>query len=363
MILKINLQLFGETAGGEKTEKATPKRKRDARKKGQVLQSKEISSALTLLFVFFGLRVLGSYMVDTILKYSEKVYLLLESDMDFYNIPGMINFATELILNIVIVIAPIMAIAAISGMIISYAQVGSLFTVETLQFKFDKISPLGGFKRIFSSKTIAELAKSLLKIFIILGTAYLFINGQTERILNTMNQSIVEISSFMAITAINLAITIALVLLVLGILDYIYQTYDYEKSLKMTKKEIKEEYKQTEGNPEIKSAIKQKQRQISMRRMLQEVPEADVVITNPTHYSVAVKYDADISDAPLVIAKGVDFMAQRIKDVARENNVEIVENKELARVIYDTVNIGDPIPSEMYQAVAEILAYVYSLRE
>ena len=170
------------------------------------------------------------------------------------------------------------------------------------------------------------------------------------------------IGIYICSTAINLAIRICVVLVILGIFDYGYQWWQYEKDLKMSKQEVKEEYKQTEGNPEIKSRIKQKQRQMSMRRMMQEVPKADVIITNPTHYAIAIKYDAKVSDAPVVIAKGQDYLALRIKEVAKENKVEIIENKPLAKTLYDTVDIGKSIPPELYQAVAEIIAFVYNLK-
>jgi flagellar biosynthetic protein FlhB len=206
------------------------------------------------------------------------------------------------------------------------------------------------------------LIKSIIKIIIVSFVAYSYLSSQVTEVLNLMDEDLLDISVFIGTAAFSVAIRICIALIILGALDYIYQRYDYEKSLRMTKQEIKDEYKQIEGNPEIKSKIKQKQRQISMRRMMQDVSKADVVITNPTHFAVALKYDAEKGSAPIVTAKGQDYIALRIKQIARENKVEIVENKQLARTIYSTVDIGEAIPAELYQAVAEILAFVYSLK-
>jgi flagellar biosynthetic protein FlhB len=191
----------------------------------------------------------------------------------------------------------------------------------------------------------------------------MYLEGQAVNVLNTLDMDVFATAVYIGTTSVNVGIRMCIVLLIMGIMDYGYQWWEYEKNLKMSKQEVKEEYKQMEGNPEIKSKIKQKQRQISMRRMLQDVPKADVVITNPTHFAIAVKYDPEISDAPVVLAKGQDYIALRIKEMAKENKVEIVENKPLARALYETVEIGGRIPPELYQAVAEVLAFVYGLKD
>lgn len=362
MIERLNLQLFAQSGAGEKTEKATPKKREDARKKGQVLQSREISSAMVLMFVFVTLRVFGAEMYNQIVAYTRVVFTEYPRMENFY-MPDML---TRIFIDSVTVVlkaaAPVLLVALLAGFIASYAQVGFLFTLETLSVKFSRINPISGFKRIFSAHGAAEMAKSILKILIIGYVAYAYINSQTSNILRMMDMDVLSIAGFIGLTALNVAIRICVVLIILGVFDYGFQWWEYEKNLKMTKQEVKEEYKQTEGNPEIKSRIKQKQRQMSMRRMMQEVPKADVVITNPTHYACAIKYDAGVSSAPMVVAKGQDYVAIRIKEAARENKVEIVENKALARAIYDTVDIGEAIPHELYQAVAEVLAFVYSLK-
>lgn len=364
MIIKINLQLFAQGGGGgDKTEKATPKKRQDARKKGQVLQSREISSALVLMLVFVTLRIFGGYIYSELVQFTKRVMVVYPRDYNFYMPDVLIKIFIDAVTVFFKVTAPILAVALIGGLIAGYAQIGFLFTMETLKFKFSRINPVSGFKRIFSARGLVELAKSILKITIIGYVSYQYLNSQKENVIKLMDMDVIGIGAFIGLTSLNVAIRICFVLIILSLFDYAYQWWEYEKNLKMTKQEVKEEYKQTEGNPEIKSKIKQKQRQMSMRRMMQEVPKADVIITNPTHYACAIKYDASVSDAPMLLAKGQDYIAQRIKEIAKESKVEIVENKVLARTIYDTVDIGKAIPPDLYQAVAEILAFVYSLKE
>jgi flagellar biosynthetic protein FlhB len=363
MIERINLQLFaGGGGGGDKTEKATPKKRQDARKKGQVFQSRETTTAMVLMFVFVTLRIYGSTIYAEIANYTRKVLTEYPKIDNLYMPDILLRVFIDSIMVFLKATAPILAVALITGLVINYAQVGFLFTLETLKPKFNRINPFSGFKRLFSMRGAVELVKSVLKITIIGYVAYSYLKSQATTIVSLMDMDILNIASFIALTSLNIAIRICMILLILGIFDFAYQWWDYEKNMKMSKQEVKEEYKQTEGNPEIKSKIRQKQRQISMRRMMQEVPKADVVITNPTHFACALKYDAAVSPAPLLIAKGQDYLALRIKETARENKVEIVENRPLARSIYETVEIGQAIPPELYQAVAEVLAFVYNLK-
>jgi flagellar biosynthetic protein FlhB len=227
----------------------------------------------------------------------------------------------------------------------------------------NKLNPLEGFKRLFSKTAFVELVKSIFKIGIIGYVIYDYLKGNIEVVPELLNMNIESSAVFIGNTIINIGIRAAAVLLILSIFDYAYQIWDYEKSIRMSKQEIRDEYKEIEGNPQIKSKIKEKQRQLALRRMMAEVPNADVIITNPTHFAVAVRYDANASDAPQVIAKGKDLIAQKIKETAKENKVPIVENKPLAQALYKSVEIGENIPSELYKAVAEVLAYVYSLRD
>ncbi len=363
MIYRINLQLFAQGAGGQdKTEKATPKKRREARKKGQVLQSREISSAMVLLFVFIALRVYGKSIYTLIADYMKKVLTEYPQIEDLYTPDILSRVFVDGITVFGKTVGPVLLVAMLTGLIVSYVQVGFLFTTETLKPQFSRINPLSGIKRMFSLRSVVELVKSILKVTAIGYMAYTYLNGKVQTVLSLMDMDLLQVASFIGITTLDLAIRICILLMIIGILDFTYQWWDYEKNLKMTKQEIKEEAKQTEGNPQVKAKIRQKQRQLSMRRMMQEVPKADVIITNPTHFACALKYDAEKSPAPVLLAKGQDYIALRIKEVARENKVEIVENRQLARTIYDTVEIGQTIPSELYQAVAEVLAFVYSLK-
>jgi flagellar biosynthetic protein FlhB len=363
MIYRINLQLFAAGAGGgDKTEKATPKKRKDARKKGQVFQSREISTAMVLMFVFVTLRIYGSTIYAEITAYMKKVLTEYPKMDDFYMPDILLRAFIDSVIVFFKITGPLLAVALIAWLVASYAQVGVLFTLEPLKPKFDRINPISGFKRMFSLRGLVELAKSVLKVSIIGYVSYAYINSQAVTIMSLMDMDIMSIAAFIGTTSLNIAIRICVVLILLGAFDFVYQWYDYEKNLRMTKQEVKEEYKQTEGNPEIKSKIRQTQRQMSMRRMMQEVPRADVVITNPTHFACALKYDAKVSPAPTLVAKGQDYLAMRIRETAKENKVEIVENKPLARSIYETVEIGQAIPPELYQAVAEVLAFVYNLK-
>jgi len=359
-LVTVNLQLFADS--GEKTEKPTPKKRRKAREEGQVLQSKEMTSAIVLLSIFLTLKIAGSFMYEQLYLNFKIAYTDLAQVPDLYTLQGIRKMFIETVLQFLKIVAPVFAIAFLASLATSYAQVGFLFTTKTLAFKFNRINPINGFKRLFSLRSVMELFKSILKIAIVGYIAYSYFSGEAVNMLKTMDMDVISIAVYICSTAINIAIRMCIALLILGVLDYGYQWWEYEKSLKMTKQEVKQEYKESEGNPEIKGKIKQKQRQIALRRMLQDVPKADVVITNPTHFAVAIKYDPKVADAPLVIAKGQDYMALRIKEIAKENKVEIVENKQLARTLYSTVEIGEKIPPELFQAVAEVLAFVYSLK-
>jgi len=362
MILKIDLQFFAGGPAEGKTEKATPKRRKEVREKGQVLQSREITTALVLMSVFVAVRVFGKNIYSLLSEYIKTVLTEYPKIEDLYMPDVIVRVFIDGVIVFVKAVGPVLAIAVLTSLIVGYAQVGFIFTLETLKPKFGKINPINGFKRLFSLSGAVELIKSILKVGIIGYISYSYLNGKASAILGLMNMDLLKIASFIAVTSLDLAIRICVALIIMGAFDYMYQWWEYEKGLMMSKQEVKEEYKQMEGNPEIKSKIRQKQRQISMRRMMQEIPKADVVITNPTHYACALKYDADESPAPVLVAKGQDYIAARIKEIARENRVEIVENKQLARTIFDTVEVGEAIPPELYQAVAEVLAFVYSLK-
>lgn len=361
LYLRIPLQFFADS--DEKTEEPTAKRKREARQKGQVPKSTELNSAIVLLFAFVCLKNFGinlySGMID-IITLTFEVYMYKE---DLFTINGVFGLATDLAILFFTAMLPIFAVILLAGVISNLMQSGLLFTTESIKPKFSNISPLKGIKQMFSLKQVAEFfLKTLVKVAIVGIVAYTTISENVRALLNTMNLSPTATGEYIMTTIIDLGIKMSMCLLIFAFVDWIVQMRKHKKDLRMTKQEVKEEYKQTEGNPQIKGKIKQKQRQISMSRMMKQIPKADVVITNPTHFAVAIKYDPADNEAPVVLAKGQDYLALRIKEIAKENKVQIVENKALARALYASVDIGEAIPEELYQAVAEVLAYVYSMR-
>ena len=352
----LDLQLFA----GEKTEEATPKKLEEARKKGQVARSTEINSVVALLAVFIGLKVFGPY-INQEAKLFMRTWLLNLSMQDMTS-----AFAYELFLRCALVFAklmfPVMLIALLAGLISNYLQVGFLFSTEALNVNFGALNPITGFQRIFSKKALADLIKSLIKIGIVGYVVYNYILDQMAVFPNLMRIDNVQILPSIGSMTFGLIMKVGMVLGVMAVLDLIYQRWQYGQNLKMSKQEIKDEYKQIEGDPKIKAKIKERQRMMAMRRMMQEVPKADVIITNPTHFAIALKYDLKAMAAPVLVAKGQDLIAKRIKEIAKEHNVSIVENKPLAQTLFKSTEVGEAIPTELYQAVAEILAYVYRLK-
>ena len=258
---------------------------------------------------------------------------------------------------------PFMAFGFVVTLLVSIVQVGWKVSTKPMKPELSKLNPLNGFKRIFSKDSLFELVKSILKIVIIIYIAYTSIKDNANDLFALYDLGLNQAVALVGTLIINTGIKISIVYLVIGLADFIYQKHRFNEDMKMTKQELKDEYKNTEGNPEIKGRQRQRMREASQRRMMQDVPKADVVITNPTHLAVAIKYDAEVSRAPIVIAKGEDYLAQKIREKAKENHIEIVENKPLARMLYANVDIGAEIPPELYQAVAEILAMVYNMRQ
>ena len=360
-LIPLKLDFFAESSG-EKTEKATPKKKEKAREEGQVAKSQELGTALLFITVFFGLRFLSGYMYNTLAATFRYGFAIMPEMHDFFpmdNIGAYINF---LFMQVLIIVAPLFALTMLVGVISNLAQVGWHPTTKPLMPKFTKLNPLSGFKRIFSFRALMELGKSLAKFAIISLAIYNTLSKEAGTIYAVLNMNVFEAVAYVGDLAISMGINVGAWYLVIAIIDIAYTRFKHTKELRMTKQEVKEEYKQAEGNPQIKGQIRQRMREAAMRRMMQDVPNADVIITNPTHYAVALQYDRSSGQAPKVVAKGADHMAQRIKEKARESDVAIVENKPLARTLYATVDIGREIPQELYQSVAEILAYVYKLK-
>ena len=367
-MLYYDLQFFAqEGPGGEKTEQATSKKLDDARKKGQVAKSQEVWNALSLLELFLVLRFIGLYAGQVFFENFRWVYGLIP---EFTKVPegrivvyDYITLLNRAIIRMGYILLPILLLGFVLAFVVNLVQVKWRVTTEPLKPKFDKLSPLSGFKRLFSKQKLVDLLKSILKIFVVGYVAYTTISDRMGMILLLRDYSILRGIGLVLTTVLDMGLRIALFYLLIGAADYIYTRWKFNEDMKMTKQEVKDEYKDSEGDPQIKGKIKQKMMEASRRRMMQSVPDADVVITNPTHYAVALKYDAQVAEAPVVVAKGQDFLARRIKEIADSSGVEIVENKPLARMIYANVDLGDLIPPELYQAVAEVLAMVYNLKE
>lgn len=367
MILEYNLQFFAkEGMGGEKTEPATEKKLSDARKEGQVAKSREIANGLGLLAVFLVLRFWVGSMGIQFLEAYTNVYGKISEMAVFWQGYMPENDANVLFRNMLLESVIIMAPLLLAGMGISFlsdvVQVGWKPTGKPLQPKFSKINPISGFKKIFSVNALVELTKSLARIGLIVYMCYSYLQDKWHLLFYLYDMPLLQALQLLAETVTDLGIRISVVYMVIALADFVYQKVKFKMDMRMTKQEIKEEYKQQEGDPQVKGKIRQRMRQASQRRMMQNLPQADVVITNPTHYAVAIKYDPEVADAPIVIAKGEDYLAARIKEAAKDHHIEIVENKPLARMLYANVDVGQAVPPELYQAVAEVLAFVYHLQ-
>jgi len=352
----IDLQLFAE----DRTEKATPRRREEARKKGQVVRSIEFNSAVILLCTFFFLKTCGSWLGTQMGIFGGQIFgSFLLQDFEPNTVNHLMLFTAAAFFQVCL---PVMVIAAVAGLASNMFQVGFVLTVEPLAPKLERINPISGFKRIFSKRALVELVKSITKVIMVTYLVYGTIRANAGVFPNLMDMSISDAVAEIGALSSNIVLRIGLLLLLLAGLDYVFQYWEHEKSLRMTKKEIKDEYRQYEGDPLLKGKMKQRQRQISFSRMMQQVPEADVVITNPTHYAVALRYSPQDSAAPVVVAKGVDSLALRIIEIAREQGVVIFEEPPLAQVLYKTVEVNQMIPAELYEAVASVLAFVYKLK-
>ena len=355
-IIKYNLQFFAEDANGaEKTEQPTAKKLSDARKEGQVAKSQEIATAFTLLALFLIIWILYPFIGTNIVGIFDRVYNSIPDVARTYDGRLPIAYIRSIISNAILTMGLIASPFFILGFLIAFIS-------DLVQPKFSKLNPISGMKKIFSTRKLFELAKSILKLAVMAVVIYSFLTGRTESLFLLYDMPLSQAIGLMGNLIISLGLRIAAAYMVIAFIDLIYQRRKFTKDMMMTKQEVKDEYKNSEGDPAVKSAQKRRMMESSRRRMMQQLPQADVVITNPTHYAVAIKYDAEESDAPVVIAKGADYLAQKIKEIARDNDVEIVENKPLARMLYANVEVGELVPPELYKAVAEVLAYVYHLK-
>ncbi len=359
----MNLQFFADGAGGEKTEDATAKRLQDARKEGQVARSQELISGAMLFALFIAIKLFGGYMANSFIKVFLRNYGYISTyaveKPELGNLTGMFGRA---LLDILLMALPIFAFGIVIAVVLNIFQVKWKVTGKPLKPKFNRLNPVSGFKKIISPEKLFELVKSVAKIVIIFWVAYSTLMDEIDKLKILYELELLSAVIYISNFVINMGIKISVVYLLIGLADFIYQKLKFKKDMKMSKQEVKDEYKQQEGDPQVKGKIKSKMRESSMRRMMQKMPEADVVITNPTHFACAIQYDKEKAAAPVLIAKGADHLAQKLKDVAKEHNVPIVENKPLARMLYYNVEIDTEIPQELYQMTAEVLAYVYQLK-
>lgn len=351
---------MAEESFSERTEQATPKKREEARRKGHVAKSREIPSVTLLLGGGSLLMLLGSYV------YQHLSHLMIRSfqqvDGRSFSLETVLLLNEEVIRSFSLIVAPVLTGLLLLSIGSHYVQTGTLFAVEAMKWDWNRLNPIAGLRRLFSKQSLAELLKSVFKLGIVGWVAYLTIKKSMPDLVLLIDQSPEAISRSILSLAWNLLLRTGVLMGLLAGLDYLFQRWSFERSLRMTKQEVKEEFKQTEGDPMVRARIRSLQRQIARRRMMAEVPKADVIITNPTHLAVALLYQMKKMEAPKVVAKGSGFIAEKIVEIGRKHQIPVIENQPLARLLYKTVEIGQMIPSQFYQAVADILAYVYRLK-
>lgn len=347
---------------GEKTEAPTAKRRSDARKEGNVPKSTEVNTVFVLLAAVLFLRFYVPYMRNIITDFMKDTILVIQPDLGFDNLLELTNqlFKTG-VFALVKAAIPLSLTILTFGVIGNLVQVGFLFTTKPLMPKLSKINPISGAQKFLSLRPIVDTIKNIIKLIVVGSVAYSTIKGEFGNCMRMVNETTYHIAVFIMDLAFKVSLRIILTLLVIAVIDYAYQRYESEKKLKMSKQDIKEEHKQQEGDPKVKGRIRQLQREMSQRRMMDEVPKATVVVTNPTHLSIAIQYEESMG-SPVVVAKGQDVIAMKIREIATEHDIPLYEDKPLARAMYGEVEVGDEIPVEFYNAVAEVLAFVYRMQ-
>lgn len=363
LLIPYDLQFFGD----DKTEEPTSKKIDDTRSKGQVGKSQELTHAASLIVLFVLLMVFGGNLAEGFLgmfnwSYDRLIPDLIAVERSGLTLNTSMGLFTEVSTQMFFMAAPFLLIGFFVAALVTAIQFKFKISTEPLKPKLSKLNPASGFKRIFSTQSLFNLGLSIVKLALIFIIAYVTISDHLMELYLMYELDIRSAVSLVVDIILNTGLRISFVYLVVGVADFAYQKYKFKKDIKMTKQEVKDEYKDAEGDPQIKGQIKQRMREASNRRMMSAVPQADVVITNPTHIAVALKYDAEVANAPILVAKGEQFMAQRIKDAAKESNVPVIENKPLARMLFTTVDVGEQIPPELYTAVAEILALIFTRR-
>lgn len=356
MAVTFDLQFFSQ----ERTEPATPRKRRKEREEGRVAKSQDMGAATVILTGLFGLLVFGPFLFSRVMAFTIDIIALMGGS-SIHEDGWLYMIRNDTIFTMLAPWLPIGLSAAISALIVTISQVGFTMTSKPLALKFDRLNPVSGLKKVLSLRSLVELVKALMKAALLGYVIYYSLKKETPELVSAIGFPLEAGVSRLLWKLLGLSFRLAFLLLVLGIFDYAYQKWEFERSIRMSKQEIKEEYKQMEGDPQIRSKIRQKQRELARSRMMSSVPKADVVITNPTHLAVALVYDREAMDAPVLTAKGNGYIARKIREIAEEWDVPVVENKPLARSLYETVEVGEEVPEELYRAVAEVLAFVYSL--
>jgi flagellar biosynthetic protein FlhB len=353
-----DIQFFAE----ERTEPATPRKRQKTRSEGRVAKSQDLSAAVVMITGLLTVYLLGGVIRENLLEMfrllAEHLSSPLMLDDKWWVNPvaygGRVFFIGWL---------PVGLLCALFAAAVLIYQVGFVVSTKPFAFKADRFNPVSGLKKIISMRTIVEMLKGILKAIVLMGMMFWVMRSERDLMLSVMMYPLGKGSGIIIGKIWDMSIRMAVIFFLLGAADYLYQKWEFDKSIMMSKQEIKEEYKQMEGDPQIKRRIRQKQRELASRRMMADVPKADVIVTNPSHIAVAIQYDQKSMDAPIVVAKGEDFVAQKIRSVAEEHGIPIVENKPLARALMAQVEIGEAIPEDLYRAVAEVLAFVYRLKK
>lgn len=350
-----------EHEAGEKTEEPSQHRIDEFRKKGDVASSRELTSVLVLAASLLTLSLSLVYVYEEMAKYIEWLYTL--DIASAYTEKSLNTIATKTIMVALKCGAPVMCTAMCVGILVQIAQIGFLYSPEILELNFERINPINGIKKLFSLQSLFEAIKGVIKFLVILGVVYFYLKDDISHYNGFMHLEFFQSFLYGKELLIKLAFAIIMALGGVAIIDFAYQKLTYQRKIRQTKQEIKQEAKEQDGNPEIKQRIRQMQREMAKKRMIKDVKTADVIITNPTHISIVLKYDQENMVSPMIIGKGQDFMALKIREIAKEYNIPIVENVLLARTLYKTVKVGSPVPRNLYKAVAEVLAFVYKLKK
>lgn len=351
---------MAEIDGDDKTEQATPRKREQAREKGEVAKSAELSSVAVLVAGVSALYLFGGYMYSQINNMTRTCFSILETPERVAL--AFIEMATLSVRFLLLILAPVFATVLLVAVVVNIMQVGMTFSLKPLTPQFGNLNPIAGMRRLVSKQAMVELVKSLAKLVIVGWVAYVTINSELPTTHELSGMDVASIGAYIIRVILKLFVRVGLLMVVIAIADYAYQKWSFSQRLKMTKHEVKEEHKQDEGDPLVKLRIRRKQQDLTKRRMMQEVPKADVVVTNPVHLALALQYDPKVMSAPRLVAKGAGVIAEKIKAIAREHAIPVVENKELARAMFKNIEIGDSVPEMFYQAVAQVMAYVYRLK-